>query len=125
MAASFEFRGTRAMARKIDRIAREFPSRVEQSLRVEAELVMTESKKSFVPVDTGALRSSGHVQPVERRGRELSVTLAFGGPAAPYAIFVHEDPDAHHPVGSWKYLEIPLRAAIPGMARRIAAEVKL
>jgi hypothetical protein len=125
MATSFELRGTKAMKRKIERIAREFPNRVERSLRVEAELVMTDSKKNYVPVDLGALRDSGFVGNVERRGEELSVTLAFGGPTAPYAIIQHERPDFVHPVGSWKYLEIPLNQAIPGMARRIAASLRL
>lgn len=142
MAASFELRGTKAMKRKIERIAEQFPNRVERALRVEAELVMTRSKKDLVPVDLGPLRSSGHVKDVERRDKELSVTLAFGDAAAPYAIAVHEHPSAFSPpswegkaisdIGKWsedgrgpKYLERAINEAIPGMARRIAASLRL
>jgi hypothetical protein len=143
MAASFEIKGAKAMQRKIERIARDFPNRVERALRVEAEVeVMTPAKKSIrggegVPVDIGPLRSSGHVKDVERRGKELSVAMGFGGPAGAgnlgetnkeyvgYAIIQHENPNFAHKVGSWKYLETPLMRAIPGMAQRIADEVKL
>jgi hypothetical protein len=114
-----------------------------RALRVEAEVeVMTPAKKSIrggegVPVDLGPLRSSGHVKDVERRGKELSVAMGFGGPAGAgnlgetnreyvgYAIIQHENPNFHHTVGSWKYLEIPFNRAIVGMAERIAKEVKL
>lgn len=142
MATSFELKGTRAMQRKIERIARDFPNKVEQSLRVEAELVMTDSKKNFVPVDLGTLRSSGHVGSVERAGRDLSVTLDYGGASAPYALAVHEHPSTHSPpswegkavtdISNWsldgrgpKYLERPLNNALKGMARRIAASLRL
>jgi hypothetical protein len=141
MAASFEIKGTKAMQRKIERIARDFPNKVEQLLRIEAELVMTDSKKNFVPVDLGTLRSSGHVGDVERSGRDLSVTLDYGGAAAPYALAVHEHPSASSPpswegkavtdISNWsvdgrgpKYLERPLMSAVAGMARRIAASLR-
>lgn len=139
---SFELRGTKAMQRRIRVLASQFPNRVEQALRIEAELILTRSKRDFVPVDLGPLRASGFVHDVERKGKELSVTLAFGGAAAPYAIAVHEHPSAHSPpswegkaisdIGKWsedgrgpKYLERPLMAAVAGMARRIAASLRL
>lgn len=142
MAATFELKGTKAMQRKIERIAQQFPNKIERALRIEAELVMTDSKRNFVPVDLGTLRSSGHVGNVERKGKDLSVTLDYGGAAAPYALAVHEHPSDHSPpswegkaltdISDWskdgrgpKYLERPLMAAIPGMARRIAAALRL
>lgn len=89
-----------------------------------AEKIMTDSKENYVPVDTGALRASGHVQLPEIIGDSVKVELGFGGPAGSgnhggetnvedvgYAIYVHEDPDAYHPVGQWKYLEVPVRNA--------------
>lgn len=59
------------------------------------------------PVETGALRNSALVtpDPVD----ELAVALSFGGAAAPYAVYVHENLTAHHPVGEAKFLE---RAAL-------------
>jgi hypothetical protein len=54
----------------------------------------------YCPIDTGALRASRRVD-VDRDGADIS----FGGPMAPYAVHVHEDLGAHHPVGQAKFLE--------------------
>jgi hypothetical protein len=90
----------------------------------------------LVPVDTGTLRASGYVgEPAYERDSHVSVEIGFGGPAAKinpvtgqsadsYAIFVHENLEAHHTVGQAKFLEIPLNAALDGMSGRIAAGMK-
>jgi hypothetical protein len=132
-----ELRGAKTMQRKLETMARRFPDRVAGALRIEAELVMTRSKREFVPVDLGVLRSSGHVRDPERQGKEVSVTMAYGGAAAAYATAVHEHPSGSSPP-SWqgktvhfspdgrgpKYLERPMREAIPGMAERMAARLQ-
>lgn len=93
------------------------------ALYAEGERIMAEAKR-LCPVDTGTLRSTGHVQkPVIRRG-SIEVTLGFGGPAAPYAVYVHENLNVHHTVGQAKYLEKPLNDAARGFAERLAAEVR-
>lgn len=81
----------------------------------EGEVEMALSKR-LVPIDTGALRSTGHVEPPEWRGDEVTVGLAYGGPAGPpaggvvgYAVYVHENLEMHHEVGQAKYLEQPVR----------------
>lgn len=149
-ALEFTIRGDDEMRARLRRLASAAPGRTARALRIEAEEIMTRSKQEYVPVDLNALRSSGHVKPVERRGKELSVTLAFGGPAAPYALSVHEHPSRHSPP-SWrgkrpeqilsvrqrrpwvlsigggrgpKYLDRPMRRAIPGMGDRIARELE-
>ena len=43
------------------------------------------------PLDTGALRASGMAHPPEVSGTKVTVRLTFGGAAAPYALFVHEN----------------------------------
>ena len=93
-----------------------------------AEAIMTESKR-IVPVDTGTLMNSGHVQPVkEDASGEISVTLGYGGPAAKSAVEVHENLDPRinwqRPGSGPKYLERPVKedqGKIPG---RIATAVK-
>ncbi|MGE3510708.1 MAG: HK97 gp10 family phage protein [Vicinamibacterales bacterium] len=70
----------------------------------QAEIIMTEAKRN-TPVDTGALRSSGHVTVDRRTTKRFDVFMKFGGAANAYAVFVHEDLRAHHPVGSAKFLE--------------------
>jgi hypothetical protein len=73
------------------------------------EKIMAKSKK-LVPVLTGALKDSGSVQ-VREQGERFTVELGYGGPAAPYAVFVHEDALAEHKVGQADYLGRPYREA--------------
>lgn len=86
----------------------------------------------LVPVDFGTLKRSGTVGTPVIEGNKVTTEISFGGPAAPYAVFVHEDLDAEHKVGQAKYLEIPmlsdrdgylddLRKLINEMHRRKAA----
>lgn len=93
--------GAAEMRREIERIANRVPDAVVQALRGTAEEILTEAKQKYVPVDLGTLRSSGHVQPVKRTDDILSVTLVFGGAAAPYALSVHEHPSSASPP-SWR-----------------------
>lgn len=124
--ASFDLRGDREMRRKLEALEKAFPRRVAGALRQEAEVIMTRSKRDFVPVDLGTLRSSGHVEdPKIGVDGTISVTLAYGSAAAPYALIQHENPDFRHTVGTWKYLEKPLRAAKGGMEARLARRLKL
>lgn len=56
------------------------------------------------------------------RGRSLKgrVKLAVEcGYRAHYAVYVHEDPFAHHPVGKWKFLEDPMRRGRGHMGKLI------
>lgn len=87
-----------------------------------AEEEMAEAKRR-VPVDTGALAGSGYVSPPQVSGSDVSVALGFGGPAAPYALHVHENLEALHPTGQAKYLESTLVESAPYMAERIARRV--
>lgn len=123
--AKAKLRGEEAMLRKIRKLSRTYPDRMELAIRVEAELIMTKSKQAFVPVKLGALRSSGHVTAVERVGRIVLVRLVYGGVSAPYAIIQHERLDFQHKVGEAKYLERPLNEAVPGMAKRMARTLDL
>lgn len=81
-----------------------------RAVYAEATTVLNESKK-IVPVDDGFLKNSGKVEAPKISPRETSVEVTYGGAAAPYALFVHEDPDAAHEAGkTFKYLEIPAMA---------------
>lgn len=137
----FKLKGSKAMQRKIQRIASSNVDRIATALRIEAELIMTKSKQKHVPVDLGTLRSSGFVNDVERSGRDLSVTLGYGGAASAYALAVHEHPSSASPP-SWqgksamsinwriegrgpKYLEFPLMQAVPTMLGRMAKRLNV
>lgn len=87
------------------------------ALHTEGEQIMAESKR-VAPVDTGRLRSSGHVKPPETRGTTVTVELAYG---TDYAVYVHE---GTRRMKGRKYLEAPLKAAAAGMDSRLASRVK-
>ena len=55
---------------------------------------------SRVPVDTGALRGTIFAQ-TERKGDRVTATIGAGGPAAPYALAIHEHLSSHSPP-SWR-----------------------
>ena len=94
-----------------------------QELYREAEELMAESKPE-VPVDTGALRASGYVEPPQINGNRVTVRCGYGGSAASYALYVHEDLQAHHETGNAKFLENPFNRRLPGLSGRMAARLE-
>ena len=123
--------GAEAVAATLKRVARAFPDHVAAALYQEAQIEMTEAKRR-TPVDItpnaphpGQLRASGRVAEPERKGNDISVTLSFGGAAVDYAVYVHENPDAEHPVGQWKYLESVLNESRSFMGGRLARRIDL
>lgn len=96
---------------------------LKRELYQEANGIMTQSKE-LVPVDTGNLRDSGTVQLPRQESTAVVQELGYGGPAAPYAIFVHENTVVFHKVGMAKFLEVPFRQAQRGMSDRIASGMR-
>jgi len=91
-----------------EQLSAEMMNAVAGGLRIVGEVIMAQSKAEC-PVDTNALRSSGHVEPVIRSRKELTVPLTYGGAAATYAERVHEDPMARHaPPTKSKFLSDPV-----------------
>lgn len=99
--------------RALDMLKSDVTKALESALYVEGERMMTTSKLEC-PVDTGTLRSSGHVAPphTDIMGHTVTVSLGYGGAAADYALRVHEDLNMHHTVGKAKFLEDPVREAV-------------
>ena len=58
----------------------------------------------ITPIDTGALRASAFTE--AESGGNPSVIVGF---EEEYAIYVHENLEAHHDVGQAKFLEQPLK----------------
>ena len=132
--------GLNQLLRKLVRLGGgEMQTLLGQELRVEGELIMTDAKENYVPVDYGTLRATGLVTGPEMLLNLVTVALSFGGPAAPYALAVHENPRAgktggvspagksykhfaQH--GQWKFLEAPVVAAEPGLEGRIGGRLK-
>lgn len=133
------------MARKLERLADEVPEKVEAALYIEAELIATDAKEHYVPVDLGTLKNEIRVDTRSglfgqaRSANEIEIIIhAGGGASRPYALAVHEHASPHDPP-SWQgvdvqfspegrgpgYIRKPLHKAVSGMAQRIAARVDL
>lgn len=102
------------LAEKLLSMREEYPAAFRAALLQEAMLIFTASQE-LVPVDTGRLRASGGVSPP--MGPSGTVVIYFG---ANYALAVHE---LHSSKG--KYLEIPFKQALPGLAARMAKRTEL
>lgn len=127
-------------------LGRRAPHALARGLYREGERIMAASKP-LVPVDTGALRSTGYVALPKIDGSRVSLEIGYGGPAGGnqqtgpfisprsgrtvlpgqpvgYAVVVHEDLTARHTVGQAKYLEKPFLEARRGQAERIARDAR-
>jgi hypothetical protein len=85
-------------------------------------LVIFAKSQMMTPVRFGILRSTGHVdQPTRAPEGGVQVIIGYGGPAAPYAMYVHEITRYKHdsPTSS-KYLEKPVLQGVNGLLNRVA-----
>lgn len=125
MAFKVEFKGEEEMTRKLKAFAQKFPKKVAAILFKEANFIMTTSK-GLVPVDLGTLKSTGHVSLPLITKSSIEVTLAYGGPAAPYALDQHENLSYQHKGhGQPKYLQYPMEAAAATILKKIGSKVKI
>lgn len=115
--------GDKAVIARLRSMAEAFPRAVAAALQAELEVESTESQRR-TPVETGALRASHRVE-VRRDGANIEGTISVGGPSAGYAVYVHENLEAFHPVGQAKFLESTITESAPFMARRLAARIDL
>jgi hypothetical protein len=124
MSLDFSLSGAKELEEKLRDLG---PTALVEAGRALYQEALVESKESQrrTPVDTGALRASHEVGKPEISGRDVSVTIRVGGPAAPYALVVHEDLEAHHPVGQAKFLESTLNESAPHMAERVGRRIDL
>ncbi len=142
MSFSAALKGADTMRAKLDTFAKKFPDRVASALYLEGQIEMTESKrrcpvsptkaqfkamgrtppKNIVP---GTLRASGMVHDPVRNGRNISVTLSYGGAAIDYAIVQHERADFIHTTGQAFYLSSVLNESRGSMAARVAARLNI
>lgn len=116
--------GTDAVRRTLERMARQIPNEVGRALYQEAQIERTESMRR-TPVEYGALKGSHELEGPEIKGRDVSVTILVGGPAAPYAVYVHEDMEAFHEHGQAKFLESVILESKPYMGQRVAKRIDL
>jgi hypothetical protein len=74
------------------------------------------------PLLTGDLRRTEHIEgPVRGAGDSVTFKIVAGSSTIDYAIYVHEDLTAYHPVGEAKYIENEINQNISGAGGRISA----
>lgn len=110
------------------------PQTVGNALYEEAQTIIADAVRDYVPIDTGTLAASGKAEVPVMSPTAVEVTFGFGGQAAPYAIAVHENPRSGHTMGKspqgkpyrhfarrgqWKYLEAPLQLRAPKVAEAL------
>jgi hypothetical protein len=116
--------GIAEMTQRLQRLAQP-PTRVlGEALYEEGNRIMGESVR-LVPIDTGLLRSTSHVERPVQEGPITSVELSYGSNGvAPYAMVVEFRLDVHHPQGQAHYLQQPFFAATAGFTERIADHLR-
>ena len=101
----------------------EAPKAVAIAIYEEANVIFAKSQV-LVPVDTGALRGSGGVSAIQGSGQGMYVDIFYGGPAAPYALYVHEIIGNYHKAPTQaKYLEQPFMESLAQIQNNISRRI--
>ena len=132
MARAFTIKvtGAKKVLRRLGVLDRHTPKELGRAMVRVSEEVIGDAKE-MTPVDTGALRGSGHVQMPEETMFGMSVKMGFGGVAGAgentedvgYALPVHERMDVHHKVGGPKYLERAIQKHMPSMVSKFRRQL--
>ena len=123
MGISFDLEGDKALIKAIKDGKDRSPQAVAQAIWEEANTIFAKSQ-ILVPVDTGVLRGSGGVSAPQMGNQGYFVDIFYGGPAAPYALYVHEIiGNYHNPPTQAKYLEQPLMESMNGLQERIKGRI--
>ena len=118
--------------KNLDRLQAAFVSAGKDAPRFAAKALFEETQEAFLlsqvvtPICDGYLRASGVVLGPFVRGSRVYTSINYGGPAAPYAVFVHELPPSrakHDPPTRWKFLANPVRLYAETMGERMASRV--
>ncbi len=120
MTVQIEWEGADEFSRFLTTTSNLVERDVEAVLFQLGEAIMTAAKRD-TPVDTGRLRSTGHVKSPKTRRGMVEVVMAFG---TDYAIWVHEIRDHAHTVGKAKFLQDNVNAAARDLGLRVTVALK-
>lgn len=125
MSITVQMTGIEAIQRRLQQIQQETLPAVSSALYREANNIMGESV-TLVPVLTGLLRSTAHVEQPQQHGQHVSVQLSYGSHGtAPYAVIVEFRQDVNHPNGGQAfYLSQPFFASVAWLAERLATALR-
>jgi len=123
MGIRFDLNGDEQLVKALKSGKEKSPQAIAQAIWEEANMIFAKSQ-ILVPVDTGVLRGSGGVSAPQMGSQGYFVDIFYGGPAAPYALYVHEIiGNYHNPPTQAKYLEQPLMEAMDGLQSRLKGRI--
>ena len=100
-------KGMKELNQQLEALGKDAKQALSMAMMQSAQDVANEADE-LVPVDEGILRATQSVTPKGMFTNRPQVTIAYGGPSAPYALVQHERTDYEHPGGGQaKYLEEP------------------
>jgi hypothetical protein len=115
--------GADELAKALSRVPRNTEQVLSKALYEEGQMAFAESQQ-LTPIETGALRGSGVLHQPNIQPDKVSVALTYGGPAAPYALFVHEILSSYHAAPTQaKYLELPVARRSQFLIRNLATRI--
>jgi len=124
MAGEIRVTGVSQAIKAMRQRAKDDTVKIADGLEKAAKMVYTRAQK-YVPVDTGALRESGRVETNNKAGLAAESYVSYGGEAAPYALWVHENLEATHApptCARWLAKAVrELRGSITNMMKRQVA----
>lgn len=116
--------GVVELERNLRGIADAQPHKIKWALKSEFRIELNEAIRRC-PKKTGALRDSAKLEEPVVNDDEISIFLTFGDESVEYAVPVHEDLEAIHPIGQAKFLESTILESAPYMGRRLANRIEL
>ncbi|CAB4156623.1 hypothetical protein UFOVP655_80 [uncultured Caudovirales phage] len=120
---TFEIEGAQELRNMLEVSGKDAGQIVGQVILEEANTIFAKSL-ILTPVDTGALRGSGGVSAPQHTPTGIGVDIFFGGPAAPYALYVHEIMYYQHNAPTQaKFLEQPFMERLPNIQQNMARRI--
>jgi len=119
MARPFRIRGVKKVMANMDKTAKKIDSKTEKAITDVANDILKDAMIDC-PVETGQLRRSGTVENPKTNRASITVEIGFH---TKYALYVHEDQNAHHTTGKAKFLEDNVNAALPTLANKIKSNM--
>lgn len=120
---TFELEGAQELRNMLEVSGKDAGKIVGQVIQEEANMIFAKAMV-LTPIDTGALRGSGGVSAPMNMPSGIGVDIFFGGPAAPYALYVHEIMYYQHNAPTQaKYLEQPFMERLPNIQQNMARRI--
>ena len=106
--------------RNLQKVQRDFETAAMAALIKWGRETIDDSKNNYCPVDTGLMKGTGNIA-TEIEGTSHNVILFYN---TDYAPLVHENPNAHHPIGEYGFLLKPFNRRAPKLVTDLGSELK-